>query len=139
MKTRFSIWRMIAVLSVLALLAASTGAGASAKPLDQVELTDPVPKGTAGGPTLSGIYDFEEAASGTGLTECPQAGFPPEQPKPLDLRQQDQVEKVSNGGDDRRTNSEFSCLPQNETSIAVNPKNPRNIVAGANDYRNGTG
>src|SRR3954452_19593696 len=32
--------------------------------------------------------------------------------------------------------SNFGCTtPQNETSVAVNPTNPRNVVAGANDYR----
>jgi hypothetical protein len=139
MNSHFGSWRILAVVLVFALLVSPTGAGVSAKPAAQDTLTDPVPKGTAGGPTLSGIYDFDEVASGTGLTECPQAGFPPEQPKPLDLRDPDQVERISNGGDDRRTNSEFSCFPQNETSIAVNPRNQRNIVAGANDYRNGTG
>jgi hypothetical protein len=142
MKTHFDSWRMLAVLLVFALLVSPTGAGVSAKPANQTELTDPVPKErlrSAGGSTVSGIYDNKELNLGTGLTECPQAGFPPEQPKPLDLREPDQVEKISNGGDDRRANSEFSCFPQNETSIAVNPKNQRNIVAGANDYRNGTG
>ncbi len=123
------------VLMALVLILSS----ASAAFAQDAAPTDPIAKGTVGGPQTSGIYDFKEVLAGTGLTECPQAGFPPEQPKPLDIRQQDKVEQISNGGDDRRANSEYSCFPQNETSIAVNPKNQRNIVAGANDYRNGTG
>jgi hypothetical protein len=32
--------------------------------------------------------------------------------------------------------SNFGCTtPQNETTVAVNPRNPLNVVAGANDYR----
>lgn len=130
--------KLLYILMALALILPN----ASAAFAQDAALTDPVPKvlpGGAGGAQVSGVYDNKDFNFGTGLTECPQAGFPPEQPKPLDLRDQDKVEQISNGGDDRRVNSEFSCFPQNETSIAVNPLNQRNLVAGANDYRNGTG
>ena len=36
-----------------------------------------------------------------------------------------------------RVNQDFSDFAQNETMIAINPTNRRNIVAGANDYRLG--
>jgi len=89
--------------------------------------------------TPSGIYDFRGVNFGTGLTECPQAGKIDRDPAPLDRRQRDVVENMSENGDDRRSNQDFACFPQNETSIAVNPRNSRNIVGGANDYRLGWG
>src|SRR3989441_3284075 len=91
------------------------------------------------GPSPSGIYDFKDFNFGLGITECPQARLARIFPDPLDRRDIDDVERYSDGGDDRRTNEEFSCAPQNETSIAVNPTQTRNIVGGANDYRTGTG
>jgi hypothetical protein len=90
-------------------------------------------------PTASGIFDFKDVNYGTGITECPQAGLAKYGPQPLDRRKVDQVEQYASGGDDRRTNEEFSCFPQNEPSIDTNPVNGQNIVAGINDYRLGTG
>lgn len=81
-----------------------------------------------------------EVVHGTGLTECPQAGIKPtSQPRPLDRRKLDKVEQISQNGNEQRANFEYSCFPQDETSIAVNPLEPRNAVAGANDYRLGWG
>jgi hypothetical protein len=86
----------------------------------------------------SGIYDFKDVEFGTAITECPQARLDRFGPLPLDRRRPDRVEVYSDGGDDRRTNEEYSCFPQNETSIDTNPVTEKNIVAGANDYRLGT-
>jgi hypothetical protein len=88
----------------------------------------------------SGTIDFRDVDPGNAITECPQAGEPiDKQPKPLDLRAKDKVEQLSNGGDDNKTNQDYACFPQDETSIAVNPANQKNAVGGANDYRLGWG
>jgi hypothetical protein len=91
-------------------------------------------------PPPSGIYDFRDVSVGTGLTECPQAGKGLDrEPRPLDIRARDSVERLSSGGDDRRTNQDYSCFPQDETSVAINPRHSNNVLAGANDYRLGWG
>lgn len=88
----------------------------------------------------SGSLQFNGTDLGsTALTQCPQAGKIDMQPHPTQSRQQDKVEQISQGGDDRRANQDFACQPQNETSIDVNPRDPMNVVGGANDYRIGTG
>ena len=87
---------------------------------------------------MSGILDFDPSI-GSGLSECPQAGEPfDKHPKPLDRREPDRVERIANGGDDIRVNQDYSCLPQNETTINVSPANQRNVVAGVNDYQDAT-
>jgi hypothetical protein len=90
-------------------------------------------------PPPSGVLDFRSMTFGTGLTECPQAGMPRDWPRPLDQRQKDEIERLSGEGDDIRLNLDYSCFAQDETSIAINPTNPRNVVGGANDYRLGWG
>ena len=81
--------------------------------------------------------EFEQARGrnfGDYITECPQAKHPHNQ-RPLDRRDVDRVEQLSNRGDDLRANYDFACVPQNETSIAVNPLDRSNMVSGANDYQ----
>lgn len=87
---------------------------------------------------VSGATAFRDSNFGTGITECPQAGLNGE-PDPLDRREIDEVERISDRGDDVRPNDDFSCFPHDETSIDTNPLNERNIVGGANDYRLGFG
>jgi hypothetical protein len=84
----------------------------------------------------SGVWDFRDVDLGTGITECPQARMNVE-PDELARRDKDEVEKLSDKGDDHRANTEYSCFPQNETSIDVNPTQRKNLVGGANDYRLG--
>jgi len=89
------------------------------------------------GPQVSGsVEEGREANLGTGITECPQAGNTNPN-KPLDKREIDQVEQISSRGGDRRSNADYSCFPHDEVSVDVNPKNARNFVIGANDYRLG--
>jgi hypothetical protein len=86
----------------------------------------------------SGAVEHREAPppTGTNITECPQAGMNTE-PDPLSLIEKDQVWRLSERGNDTRANTEYSCFPQNETTIAVNPTDPHNVIGGQNDYRLG--
>jgi len=110
---------------------------ASPDPVDQV--IDPKVFLGDGGNDVSGTTDFKGLTFGNALTECPQAGLRDTTPRPLDLRAKDAVERKSEGGGDIRANQDYSCFPQDETSLDVNPKHPENIVGGANDYRLGWG
>jgi hypothetical protein len=137
--------------------------GASVMPCAVGEVPPASGRVVKAGPLPSGIYDLRNtdlrsgpadardaqrhaataawAASdgSTTLTECPQAGLSHVRPRPLRALEKDVVEKLSTGENNQRVNPDFSCFPQNETSIDVNPTNPRNLVVGANDYRLGTG
>jgi hypothetical protein len=126
-------WRTIAIVAAVALITGQASPGAVAAP---AAARPPVEKL----PPLSGAYEYGRLDFGMGLTECPQAGKGFDRhPQPLDRRVKDAVEQKSEGSSDLRANQDFSCFPQDETSIAANPQNGRNVLGGANDYRLGWG
>jgi hypothetical protein len=151
----FKLRRPLAVLAATTLLAVLAIPGASAM-APQARAQQPSIRKAL--PERSSIYDIQDSniqtaaqaaplstvarlprVEGSAITECPQAGLSDNQPRPLDLRNKDQVEQLGDQGNDIRVNQDYSCFPQNETSIAVSSREPRNLVAGANDYRLGTG
>jgi hypothetical protein len=164
MRTMLKSSRFTHLMAVSLLLVAIAIPTASA--MESQAITAMAPHASAGKPRPepSGIYDLRDldvgaaqqpsilggegllhsggggspAATGINITECPQAGLKGKA-QPLDLRAKDTVERLSDRGDDIRINQDYSCFPQNETSIDVNPRENRNIVVGANDYRLGTG
>jgi hypothetical protein len=136
----------LALVGTLLAIAAVSGAGSAAAqqgdtPGEPVEKFPPNEGRQQPPGAQSGIYDFKDSNFGTAITECPQARLKKVFGEPFDRRAKDRVEVYSDGGDDRRTNEEYTCFPQNETSIDTNPAHgqEKNIVAGANDYRLGTG
>jgi hypothetical protein len=89
---------------------------------------------------LSGPIDYKDFNSlGNAITECPQAGLHGGAAKPNRQLAKDDVEQMSNAGSNIRANQDYSCMPQNETSLDINPQDKSNIVGGANDYRLGWG
>jgi len=89
---------------------------------------------------LSGPLEYKDFNSlGNAITECPQAGLKAENPKPLRRLARDDVEKMSNAGSNIRANQDYSCMPQDETSLDINPQDGKNLIGGANDYRLGWG
>jgi hypothetical protein len=126
---------LVATSSVAALLVAgATPALADDEPPQQPKLPRELKTFSVSGP--SGVWEFRDIEFGSGITECPQARMNVE-PDSLRRTGRDEVERLSDRGDDHRANTEYSCFPQNETSIDVNPLHKKNLVAGANDYRLG--
>jgi hypothetical protein len=89
-----------------------------------------------GAPSGAVVHRDAGAPAGTNITECPQAGMNTE-PDPRSLIERDEVWRLSDRGGDTRGNTEYSCFPQNETTIKVNPLDRRNVIAAQNDYRLG--
>jgi hypothetical protein len=89
---------------------------------------------------LSGPLEYKDFNSlGNAITECPQAGLKAENPKPLRQLARDDVEKMSDAGSNIRANQDYSCMPQDETALDINPNDKSNVLGGANDYRLGWG
>jgi hypothetical protein len=89
---------------------------------------------------LSGPLEYKDFNSlGNAITECPQAGLKAENPKPLRQLARDDVEKMSDAGSNIRANQDYSCMPQDETALDINPNHKSNVLGGANDYRLGWG
>lgn len=136
------VWRALIALSASVLLLAPAGLGVSAQAPSgppSLALTGIPTHALASGKVASpsGVYHFKDVNFGTGITECPQARLAKVFSDPPDRRVIDQVERYSERGNDRRVNEEYSCFPQNETTIDTNPVHGRNLVAGANDYKLG--
>jgi hypothetical protein len=126
---------LVATTTVAALfVAGATPALADDEPPQQPKLPRLLKTFSVPGP--SGAWEFRDIDLGSGVTECPQARMNVE-PDSLRNTARDDVEKLSDRGDDHRANTEYSCFPQDETSIDVNPTAKKNLVAGANDYRLG--
>jgi hypothetical protein len=135
-----SVRAIVAILAAIGLMFTLMPAAVFAEDPDVLLFPKDIHADEDDAPPPSGTSDFRDVDVGNALTECPQAGEPTDkQPKPLDQRAKDKVEQLSNGGDDNKTNQDYACFPQDETSIAVNPTNQKNAVAGANDYRLGWG
>jgi hypothetical protein len=89
---------------------------------------------------VSGPVAYKDYNSlGNAITECPQAGLKPDNPHPLRHLARDQVEQMGSAGSNIRANQDYSCFPQDETSLDINPQDGSNILGGANDYRLGWG
>ena len=126
--------RFISVsLGLLTLVALFATLGTAAT--DRGKLVNPR-KAITPNSSLGGNNDYGDQNYGTTITECPQAGLSgKDREHPLDRRKKDKVEQLSEGGDDVRANTDYSCFPQNETSIAINPRVQRNLLSSQNDYR----
>ena len=89
---------------------------------------------------VSGPIEYKDFNSlGNAITECPQAGLKGGPAKPLRHLARDNVEQMSDAGGNIRANQDYSCMPQDETSLDINPQDKSNIIGGANDYRLGWG
>jgi hypothetical protein len=133
-----------AALGLLAILLVLWGGAAGAATTRQADDQQVAPKdlkaaledGDELPDTLSGAQDFARADYGTGLTQCPQAGL---NDQALEQPTNDPLADTTKHSGNIRLNQDYSCFAQDETSVAINPTNSKNVISGANDYRNGFG
>ncbi len=86
-----------------------------------------------GQPTAREFSEAQDRSFGSYVTECPHAKYTGE--RALDRIDKDRVWSLSERGDDLRFNYDLACVPQNETTIAINPRNTKNLTGGSNDYQ----
>ena len=87
-----------------------------------------------GEPTARDFADSASRSFGQYVTECPQAKYVDDD-RPLHTIDKDSVWRFSERGDDLRFNYDLACVPQDETTIAINPRDHANMTGGANDYQ----
>jgi hypothetical protein len=87
-----------------------------------------------GEPTARDFADNGARSFGQYVTECPQAKYSDDD-QPLRTIDKDTVWRLSERGDDLRFNYDLACVPQDETTIAINPRDHANMTGGANDYQ----
>jgi hypothetical protein len=117
----------MAVLGVLGVVPVGVATAAGLHPPSHVaRLT--------GEPTAREFADGAARSFGQYVTECPQAKYVDDD-EPLQTIQKDQVWQFSERGDDLRFNYDLACVPQDETTIAINPRDHDNMTGGANDYQ----
>src|SRR4051812_37575510 len=129
MRTRYGVAGLLLVLCSFLVFWVGSASGIADPPFADDEDTT----------GLSGALDLRDSNGSTNVTECPQAGLRDARPKPLQHHAMDDNEKRSDEGNDVRANQDYSCMPQDETALDVNPLVTRNIIGGANDYRLGWG
>lgn len=81
-----------------------------------------------GRPQLSGVAD-PGLLNGTGVTATPEVAA-----RTRAVPSDDVQANGDNKADPRAQFGSGSGLPANETAIAINPTNPRNVIAASNDY-----
>jgi len=129
MRTRYGVAGLLLVLCSFLVFWVGSASGIADPPFADDEDTT----------GLSGALDLRDSNGSTNVTECPQAGLRGAKPAPLNHHAMDEAEKKSDAGNDVRVNQDYSCMPQDETALDVNPTSTKNILAGANDYRLGWG
>jgi hypothetical protein len=129
--------RLTGATLALALLAVLAATGATAAKNHSIRGPHKPPthvQRLSGTATARAFAELRNRDFGRHLTECPHAKYADDE-EPLDRIEKDPVWKLSERGDDIRFNYDLACVPQNETSVAVNPRNTKNLVGGANDYQ----
>lgn len=115
-------WAVAAVITLTGALLTSTGTPSQAEPRGRFGF-DAKP----GRPQLSGIAD-PILLSGNGVTAAPASALAP-------AAASDDIQ--ANGDNKADPSDQFGSgagFPANETTIAINPTNPRNVIAASNDY-----